>query len=91
MHNILGGKYMAKLVNKFKVGDIVQLKSNGPKMTIDKVYYPLDPITHEADTSAKATSYLCIWFNGKKVEHANFAEESLMLPEDDKKEGKQGE
>jgi len=82
---------MAKTMNKFKVGDVVQMKSGGPKMTVDTVNYPYNYDIQKVNTSGKVESYHCKWFNGKKVEEENFAEESLMFPEEDKKEGKQGE
>lgn len=70
---------MAKSITKFKVGDIVQLKSGGPKMTIDEVF-------DRDDIVQKRASYRCKWFNGKKVEVEIFADETLMSPENDKKE-----
>lgn len=30
--------------------------------------------------------YTCTWFNGKKVESAEFPEDTLRIPEEDKKE-----
>jgi uncharacterized protein YodC (DUF2158 family) len=69
---------MVKAINKFKVGDLVQLKSGGPVMTIDGMY-PTDPGT-------KADYYTCKWFSGKKVESESFDEDSLIFPEKDKKE-----
>lgn len=62
---------------KFKAGDIVQLKSGGPNMTVS-----------EHDASFKR--YECTWFAGRKCEHAYFPETSLVTAEDDgsKKEQK---
>lgn len=51
-------------MQSLKVGDVVQLKSGGPKMTVCK-----------ADEENK--SYRCCWFNGKKVERADFPLEVL--------------
>ena len=55
---------------KYKVGDIVQLKSGGPDMTISGI-------------RPKVTSnlYTCQWFSGKKLESGEFPEESLQVPE----------
>lgn len=49
----------------FKVGDIVQLKSGGPEMTVQTL-----PSTHNQ-------YYTCQWFAGKKLESGHFKEESL--------------
>ena len=54
---------------KFKVGDIVQLKSGGPSMTISHLSSGDDP------------KYSCTWFNGKKLEHGQFLEETLQESE----------
>lgn len=48
---------------KFKVGDQVQLKSNGPTMTVEDV----DANDH----------IVCQWFAGKKLERGRFAPETL--------------
>lgn len=55
----------------FKVGDIVQLKSGGPKMTVVQV--------------ASAVNVYCAWFAGAKHERANFHTEALQSPLDDKR------
>lgn len=51
--------------DKFNSGDIVQLKSGGPEMTV-KSY----AVHHEA--------FECQWFAGKKLEKGYFVEESLI-------------
>ena len=53
-------------MNDFKTGDIVQLKSGGPKMTIKD---PIDPNLTE--------DVLCQWFAGHKLESGYFPRESL--------------
>ena len=68
---------MPKNSEKFQTGDIVQLKSGGPKMTV--VGY--------ADifgTSDKKT-VRCQWFAGSKLESGSFPEDSLEVPAKDKK------
>ncbi|MGC2970456.1 YodC family protein [Paraburkholderia aspalathi] len=50
---------------KFKIGDIVQLKSGGPEMTVQSI------------PSSTSSSYRCQWFAGKKLESGPFPEESL--------------
>ncbi|WP_175692748.1 YodC family protein [Burkholderia ambifaria] len=51
---------------KFKIGDIVQLKSGGPEMTVQTLPYE------------RNSRYRCQWFAGKKLESGEFPEESLM-------------
>lgn len=46
----------------FKVGDIVQLKSGGPHMTV---------------ADADKSQIRCQWFAGKKMEHGYFPSESI--------------
>jgi Uncharacterized small protein len=55
---------------KFKPGDIVQLKSGGPAMTVASLneHY----MTHAFD------GYKCEWFKGASKEWGNFAEETLQ-------------
>jgi uncharacterized protein YodC (DUF2158 family) len=50
---------------KFKPGDVVQLKSGGPAMTI------------EEKVGGKAEEYFCIWFRGASREHGYFKIDSL--------------
>jgi uncharacterized protein YodC (DUF2158 family) len=49
----------------FKVGDIVQLKSGGPEMTVERV------------SSAGKNVYWCQWFAGRKLESGQFPADSL--------------
>lgn len=49
----------------FKVGDIVQLRSGGPEMTVRTI------------PTATNDHYNCQWFAGKKLEHGSFPEDSL--------------
>ena len=53
----------------FKIGDIVQLKSGGPKMTIREY------------TSTDENYVSCQWFAGNKLESGAFPTESLILVE----------
>lgn len=46
------------IVTPFKVGDVVQLKSGGPALTVSQVY---DGPTVKVD-----------WFDGGKARHADF-------------------
>ena len=60
------------MARKFKPGDIVQLKSGGPSMTVAKSSY-----TDEG--------YWCEWFKGASKERAHFDEETLKVYEAPKK------
>ena len=55
---------------KFKTGDIVQLKSGGPKMTVHSYatrYSPSEPNTVH-----------CQWFAGAKMSNGVFPEDALV-------------
>jgi uncharacterized protein YodC (DUF2158 family) len=59
----------------FKVGEIVQLKSGGPKMTVTDI-----------PAGSYKDYYSTSWFAGAKLEHGHFPEDSLMpAKEGDKK------
>ncbi|GHT61536.1 hypothetical protein FACS1894109_20170 [Spirochaetia bacterium] len=48
------------------VGDVVVLKSGGPKMVIEKI----------------GDAYIeCVWFSDQKVEHDKFVSETLVKKE----------
>jgi uncharacterized protein YodC (DUF2158 family) len=56
---------------EWKVGDVVQLKTGGPQMTVQSVDHVLDK------------SITCSWFDkANKLQNAAFAAESLVKPED---------
>jgi uncharacterized protein YodC (DUF2158 family) len=52
----------------FNVGDIVQLKSGGPKMTVNVLMKV---------GGFHGGEYLCQWFGGKKLEQGYFPSDSL--------------
>jgi uncharacterized protein YodC (DUF2158 family) len=58
--------------DKFEIGDVVQLKSGGPKMTVN-------------DASAASGSILCNWFNREDdvwtPQHAGFKPQQLTVVE----------
>ena len=58
----------------FNIGDIVQLKSGGPKMTVG-----------ENPNPGRRQIY-CQWFAGSKLEQGYFAKETLMAAQVGKKE-----
>ena len=60
-------------MSDFKVGDVVQLKSGGPRMVIQRMY----PDSTPPDTK-------CKWFDAKRAaKEEDFALESLIHIEDD--------
>jgi uncharacterized protein YodC (DUF2158 family) len=64
---------MEKKQPKFKLGDVVILKSGGPEMTISEVK---QSITDETFTGY----YICVWFKDKAVQTGTFQEEILEEP-----------
>jgi uncharacterized protein YodC (DUF2158 family) len=61
-------KRTTKTESEFKVGDIVVLKSGGPKMTVSEV--------NDIPVAFIRTT----WFAGSKNEKGNFPPEALMFP-----------
>ncbi len=59
---------MAK--SRFEIGDIVQLKSGGPKMTV------------KGTSPSIGGDLLCQWFSGSKLNHGYFDPETLQRVED---------
>ena len=60
---------------KYNVGDVVQLKSGGPAMTVQKIIYGSVVMNEDPDT---IMAYSCQWFAGKKAEKYAFPGESLV-------------
>jgi len=58
------------MADKFKIGDIVQLKSGGPKMTVTQV---LERVVHTA------------WFAGSKKEAGAFPFDAVVMYQEEKK------
>jgi uncharacterized protein YodC (DUF2158 family) len=53
--------------HKYKVGDIVKLKSGGPKMTVESV--------------EGGNTYLCQWFDKEdRLERGKFPENCIAIP-----------
>jgi uncharacterized protein YodC (DUF2158 family) len=59
---------MSNQPSKFKVGDLVKLKSGSPVMTVTTV---MDTIS--------GTFIRCSWFGGKKLEHGQFPPDALEI------------
>jgi len=62
----------------FKVGDIVQLVSGGPKMTVSEVSAQNVGFSFLGKVS-------CQWFAGNKLEHGFFPADSLVKVDAEKK------
>jgi uncharacterized protein YodC (DUF2158 family) len=63
------------LEQKYKAGDIVQLRSGGPKMTVQRY--------GESNIESEGVCVWCKWFVGSKYKHESFLEDSLEPAEDD--------
>ena len=59
------------MTTKFKVGDMVKLKSGSPEMTISA-------IPELAALGAIFDEYQCKWFLGKKLQHGSFQAAALV-------------
>jgi len=51
---------------KFKIGDVVQLLSGGPKMTV------------QSESNEDSGVIWCKWFSGTKLQQGNFKIDSLI-------------
>jgi uncharacterized protein YodC (DUF2158 family) len=70
------------------IGDIVQLKSGGPQMTVQRIIGSdsSNLIIKAADEFMKSQGFkegdvVCQWFNGNKLESGTFKAEGLKKPE----------
>ena len=59
---------------QFNVGDLVQLKSGSPIMTIEKRNFGI---------FSKSITYLCSWFADGKFHHKSFAENAIKVTDID--------
>lgn len=62
------------MADKFKVGDVVTLRSGGPQMTVSK--------THDILGELRGDIH-CQWFGGRKLESGWFPTASLVHVEND--------
>ena len=60
------------MANKFKKGDVVQVVSGGPPMTIDSLPGGGAHYQH------RAGEYWCRWFKGATEDHGSFGEHLLI-------------
>ena len=58
------------MTKEFKTGDIVELKSGGPKMTVQEF-------------NGGFQKFVCQWFAGKKLERGTFLGEQLKRVDQD--------
>lgn len=63
-----------ELMTEYKAGDIVQLRSGGPQMTVAHVIEP-DVILLDND---KLPSYACTWFKGEDLRRDTFKPHELV-------------
>jgi uncharacterized protein YodC (DUF2158 family) len=64
----------------FATGEIVKLRSGGPRMTVKEVFAPdVDDILRRKGSY----EYRCQWFAGSKLQDGIFIEEGLELCSDD--------
>ncbi|MEZ7809957.1 YodC family protein [Alcaligenes phenolicus] len=60
------------MANSFEMGDIVILKSGGPKMTVTEVF--------------KDSSVRTVWFAGSRKEDGVFPSEALLIYQEERME-----
>ena len=71
---------MINMEQKFKQGDIVELKSGGPKMTIETYPIPNGFLTH--DGTYDYSSAECVWFDGTQQKRDTFMVDNLKVIKD---------
>lgn len=70
---------------EFKIGDVVQLKSGGPEMTVQNI---IGVTTNKTEAFAYATAghshgdLICKWFSGSKLETEVFKAATVDKLED---------
>jgi uncharacterized protein YodC (DUF2158 family) len=62
-------------MEELKVGDVVRLKSGGPKMTV--MEFKWNPLKNIYETDKP----ICVWFDGTKKYQDNFVKEMLLKEE----------
>ena len=67
---------MAEIEQKFKVGDVVTLKSGSPKMTVSEINYKLRYGTGNVDVFTGFVN--CTWFLEDVLKEATFHQDVLQ-------------
>ncbi len=62
------------MASLFKAGDLVQMKSGGPPMTVDGL-----PNQKKHDYQHKSGEYWCTWFKGATRDEGSFGEHLLQI------------
>jgi uncharacterized protein YodC (DUF2158 family) len=71
--NLHNERYRDRILRrKFEVGDVVELMSGGPPMTIDAV-------------SATGNVVTCVWMRGNKLQQHRFSIKALRIPQPEKR------
>lgn len=63
----------------------MQLKSGGPKMTVEGITRPPVSVALTYNEPDKRQWYACQWFAGSKLEKETFPEDNLMIPSESEK------
>lgn len=64
---------MSNIVEKFKTGDAVKLKSGGPTMTVAS-YHSIDMFDHFEDSS----QVNCVWFDKNESQQTGRFEQDML-------------
>ena len=62
----------------YKIGEVVQLRSGGPMMTVEALIGPSELAMLISGTTSSERSYRCQWFNGRTLASGVLPEESLQ-------------
>ncbi len=74
----------------FEVGEIVQLRSSSPKMTVVSVPDPFQVSLAKSSGQPTQEMYKTTWFAGLKNEKGEFPEEALVAAMDEAKTNDKG-
>ncbi len=66
---------MEEITPKFKLGDVVQLKSGGPEMTVSELIMVLNMSTASYDKFTGKVK--CQWFSNKERKEETFVQDTI--------------